>query len=355
MGIGKSTVANVSFNHSNSFYYAGEKVTGVISFNNIFKKLTLHKVSLEFTGEFGYIEQQLQHCNDGIGHIHTENRTIQHRIPFIHIPLPFTDSKNNENKITLDRGHYSWPFEFTLPEYLPPSSGSSKSSHPYIKYSICLAVNQSWYKLSKKQNYPLTIYPRVDIGNVNEDGQSIVVSHRNRKHLQFKACLSHESVLPGGKFSLDIDLENLKRLKISGIEAILIQHREIAQNNHSEVIFQKDLPIPADFNKTEFHETFDMHIPSGLLPPTYQYMASCDNLSIYTNIQYELKLDVKLHGYLNEMNLSIPIIIGTESSLEQFQPKEDSYYEMSTNNTTVLREMNAPDINEPSTETLTTL
>ncbi|CAF3488665.1 unnamed protein product [Rotaria sp. Silwood1] len=330
----------LKFNHSNSFYYAGEKVTGIISFHNTDTKLTLNHVSFGFIGEIGYTKQQLQYSNDGFGHEQIQNRTVYHQLPFINIPLPFAHSTDNENKVMLDRGHHSWPFEFTLPQYLPPSSGSLADSYPYIKYYAYITIDQTWYKSCKKQIFPLIIFPRVDIFNVHEDRQSM--AEYNRNHLHVKAYLSRQSILPGEKVSLDIHLKNHTRLKIKGIEAIVIQHREIDQNHHAEVIFKMDLPLPEDFTKTKFHQIFDLNIPSGYLPPTYHYMAPYSDSSIRTRIHYELKLEVKVHEWLNEIHLSIPITIGTESSLEQSQWEENSYGGMPINYTTLLKEMNAP-------------
>ncbi|CAF1021076.1 unnamed protein product [Rotaria sordida] len=338
MGIGKSTTINVNFNHSDSFYYAGEKVSGTISLNNPEKKLTLTNVSLAFIGEVGYTGQRTHHSHDSIGNLQLENLTGDHQLLFINTHLQFTHSEDNQNKITLEPGQYSWPFEFTLPEHLPPSSGSLTDTCPYIKYYVRITFDQPWYKLSKTQTYPLIIFPHINTFN-NENRQPIAVSHRHRKHLHFDACLSSRSIIPGEQISLDIDLKNHKQLKIKGIEARLIQHREIAQNHHAEVIFKMDLPVPKDFMEIEFHETFNIDIPSDRLPPTCNYTVSSSGLSIRTNIHYELKLEVKVDKWNQEMHLSIPIAIGTESSFEQSELREKSYNKMPINNTTVSKEM----------------
>ncbi|CAF0788309.1 unnamed protein product [Rotaria sp. Silwood1] len=351
MGAGKSTVVKVNFNHSDSFYYAGEKVTGTVSFHNPEKKLTLTNVSLGFIGEVGYTGEKRHHSRDGMGNIHEEHRTGQHQVPFINIRIQFTQSKANENKISLEPGQYSWPFEFTIPQNLPPSAGSLPGSYPYIKYYVRITGDQPWYKSSQKETYPLTIFPNVNIFN-NEERQSIVVSHRHRNHIHFDACLSPQSILPGEEFSLDIDLKNHKRLKIKGIEAILIQHREIDQNHHAEAIFKMDLPFPENFSDTELHENFNIRMPSEHIPPTYYYMISSSDLSIRTNIHYELKLEVKVHEGHHHMNLIIPVIIGTESSLYQSQLGAISYNKMPISYTTVVKETDASPVYELEVENL---
>ncbi|CAF3416607.1 unnamed protein product [Rotaria sp. Silwood1] len=350
MGIGKSTLAEVKLNHSDSFYYAGEKVTGIISFHNHHRKLTLNNVSFGFIGEVGYTGQKTRHSRDSMGNIQEETRTGQQQFSFINIHIQFTHSKDNEDKMILEHGHNSWPFEFSLPQNLPPSSGSLTGSYPYIKYYVFINTDRTWFKSIKAQTFPLIIFPNVNIFNINEGRQSTAVYNRN--DLYVKACLTPQSILPGEKISLDIDIKNHKQLKIKEIEAKLIQQREIDRNHHAEVIFKVDLPFSQDFKETEFHENFDLDMPSGHLPPTYDYMASCSDLTIQTSIFYEIKLQVKVHDWPNEINLIIPIIVGTESRAEQCQSRKSSYARKSISYTAVVKEMDASPVHESGVEDL---
>ncbi|CAF1442594.1 unnamed protein product [Rotaria sordida] len=348
MGIGKSTIDNIEFNYFDGFYYAGENVTGTISFHNPEKKLTLTNVSLGFIGEIGYTGYKIHHSRDSMGNIYTENRVGQYQIPFIHTRIQFTHSKDNENKITLKPGQYSWPFEFTLPEDLPPSSSSLTNSYHYIKYYVRISVTQIWHIFKKTQTSPLTIFPHVNILHMNRYRRVIAVYNRN--HLHIKARINHQSILPDEKISLDINLNNEKRLRIKGIEAILIQNREIDHNHHAEVIFKNDLPIPEDFMETEFRENFDLEIPSAQLPPTYDYIASCSDLLIHTSIAYELNVKIKVHEWHNQIDLIIPIIIGTESTLERSPSNQASYGRRSINSAKFSREISVPPIFQSEAE-----
>jgi hypothetical protein len=224
----------------------------------------------------------------------------------------------------LYRGQYSWPFELVLPQSLPPSTSPSNTSYPYIKYYARIIIDKPWYKFNPKQIYPLIIFPSVDIFNVNDERQSVALSRRNRKNLGIKVYLYDRRILPGQKISLDIDIENPKRLQIQNIQATLIQHRIIAQNHHAEIIFRMDLSNLSNFNQTELHRTFDLQVPYGRLSPTYNYTVQYSNLLISTDIFYELELKVNVRGMLTEMKISIPIIIGTDSSLERYQQQRNS-------------------------------
>jgi hypothetical protein len=197
-----------------------------------------------------------------------------------------------------------------------------------VKYNVHIIIDKPWYKSNTIQIYPLIIFPNVDLFQVPEGRQSVAESCQNQDYLQLKVYLHHRGILSGQKISLDIDIENPKRLEIKKIEAILIQHRKIAQNHHAEIIFRIDLPDLLNFNETELHQTFDLQVPYDYLSPTYNYKTQYCNSSISADIYYELKLEAKVVGMLIGMNFNIPIIIGTESSLERHQYQRNGYIEM---------------------------
>ncbi|CAF4328076.1 unnamed protein product [Rotaria magnacalcarata] len=323
---------SVTSEHTNTKWalgrYAGEQVFGVISFHNNHKKITLNKATIGFIGEFGYETQKTCEIPDCMGTVSSENCTVHHRLPFIDTHLSSTHSKGSENKIILHQGQLSWPFEFTLPQYLPSSSDPLEGSYPYVKYYIHIVLDETRNKLSKQHIFPLTIFPHVNIFHTNEKEKSISVSRRNQKHFQLTANLQQRAILPGQAICLNVNLENPKRLAVKRIEATLIQHREITKHIHSEIIFRMDLLIREDLNETEFHQTFCLHVPHGHLLPTHHSMAKCSTLSISTNIHYELKLEAKMHAMLDDIILSIPIIIGTTSSSELNHLEENSCIEL---------------------------
>ena len=102
MGIGKSNAVNITLSRSSSFYYAGEKVTGYVSFHNKHKNFKINNVFLEFIGEFGYTTKHKYHIQDSIGHSQPEHRTVYHQLPFIRIRCPLIDRERNEVNIYIE-------------------------------------------------------------------------------------------------------------------------------------------------------------------------------------------------------------------------------------------------------------
>jgi hypothetical protein len=175
----------------------------------------------------------------------------------------------------------------------------------------------------------LTIFPRVNIQQIPNAQQSIPFSHSNRKKLHLKGCLVQGGVVPGESLSLEINLENPKRSEIKRIEAILIQHQEIAQSHHAEVIFRADLQGLCEFNGTSFHRNFQLRIPPVLLSPTYTYISQCCGPSRGVAFHYELQLEVKSRGLFTDFKVSVPVIIGTVATSDQ-QELMNSFAEIAT-------------------------
>jgi hypothetical protein len=120
---------------------------------------------------------------------------------------------------------------------------------------------------------------------------------------------------------------NPKQSEIKRIEATLYQHRQVAQSHHSEVIFRMDLPDLQEFNGTDFHQTFNLHVPAVQLAPTYTYMPQCCGPSFGIGFHYELKLEVKARGLFTDFKVNVPVIVGTEPTSEQQQQLINSFSE----------------------------
>jgi len=238
----------------------------------------------------------------------------------------------SKSEITLEPGYYSWPFEFILPQKLPPSIDSSFS----IKYYIMIVVDRPWFPVNCAQDYSLTILPTVDLSIEPEGRESVARSRRNSQQFEFKVYLHNRGILPGQHISLDIDINNPRKLTIEKTKATLLQYQTIVDAEHTEKIFEKDLSNLIDFNQTELHETFELLVPYSHLIPSCSHQIKQLNSSIRTEISYELQLDVKFKDLSDRMNIFIPIIIGTEPLREPIDDLPPISYE------NAVGEMNLP-------------
>ncbi len=183
-----------------------------------------------------------------------------------------------------------------------------------MKYYTRIVLDKPWYKPNAKQVYLLTIFPRVSISQIPDAQQPVPFTHLNRKKVQLHGHLTQGGVIPGGRLSLEMNVQNPKRSEIKRIEATLIQHRQVAQNHQSEIIFRMDLPGLSEFTGAEFHRTFELLVPYTYLAPSYTYMPQCCGSSLGIGFSYELKLEVKARGLFTDFKINIPVILGTEST-----------------------------------------
>lgn len=331
MGANKSIAASVSFSRPSLVYRTGEQVNGFIYFHNKRKKYTLKKLSIDFIGELEYLKEGAVLINDGLGGSRTEYRREIEKIQLVNSRHVVLYPKDNEHEITLQPGQHSWPFEFNIPQNLPPSIDSSFS----IKYYVMIVIDKPWFPINSEQIYPLTILPVIDIYTQPQGREPVTLSRQNSQQLEFKLYLHRRGIIPGKNISLDIDIENPMKLKIEKARATLVQYQTISDTEHVETIFQKEISELIGFNQTELHQTFDIHVPYSHLAPTCFHKLKLSNSSITTEISYEVHLDIKFEGLVDRMKFSIPIIIGTESSREQIDDVPISYEN-------AVQEMNLP-------------
>lgn len=214
---------------------------------------------------------------------------------------------------------------------MPPSSIPSTITYPYVKYYTRIVLDKPWYKPNTKQVYPITVFPHVHLDHIHTAQQPVPFSHSNRKKVNLQGYLVQGGVVPGGRLAVQVDLQNPKRSEIKRIEATLYQHRNVAQTHHAEIIFRMDLPGLSEFNDTQFHQTFDLPIPAVQLAPTYTYMPQCCGRSLAIGYHYELKLEVKARGLFTDFKVSVPVIVGTDSSLSfETPPLTNTFQDMST-------------------------
>lgn len=317
MGANESSSIQVEFGRANLFYFGGESITGTISFQNSQSKVTLDGIFLEFVGEIGFTSRETRHRRETNGHVKTEHYTQTHQIPFVTHRFPVVQPQYGQNEIILYRGQYSWPFQFAVPQYLPPSSTPSSVEYPYVRYFMRIALNKTLEKANVKQIYRLTIFPRVNIYQQPNASHPTVFSNKNRKKVYVQGALLQPGAVPGQNLAMNFNLENPKRCEIKRVQVSLIQHRTIGPNQQAETVFRMDLPDLHEFSGSEFHRTFDLQIPPTALAPTFgfapQQCGSVTNISF----NYELRIDVKSRGLFTDFKVGVPVFVGTEPTSDQ--------------------------------------
>ncbi|CAF1449951.1 unnamed protein product [Adineta ricciae] len=323
MGLGNSVTLNVNYDRATDLYYAGEKITGWVAVNNSSKTLKFKSICLQFIGEIDYRQSDFYEYYDGVSQPFHGYHVVRNRKSFINIRCPIVHPTENEDLIKLHHGQHSWPFEFHLPQLLPPSSSPTNVSHPCIRYYTRILVNKSWRQRDLMQMYPLIIFPNVNIFPYEIRRQPLPQSCAHRESLHMNVSLQHRAILASQTLSVHIDLNNPEHLRINKFLLKFIQHRVIDTDHHKEILLEKDLLGLLDFSQTHLNQTFHLELPFTHLSPTFNCKIKRRTSLISTNVYYEIKLEAKVHGMSDNIDISMPIIIGTESSAEQDDQSAD--------------------------------
>ena len=219
---------------------------------------------------------------------------------------------------------YSWPFELSLPDSLPPTLIPSSSEHAYVKYYTRIILDKPWSTSTTMPTYPLTIVPRVNLLHMLTTQGPVAFACHNRKKVELNGFLLHGGIVPGQYLSIQVDLQNPKQCQIKRIETTFIQHRQIASIRDRQIIFHSNLPGIHDFQQLSLKQNFDLAVPSVYLPPTYAFSSSDSNVSLNAFVYYELILAVKTNGILTDFQVSIPVTVGTESILNEHHRQQSS-------------------------------
>ena len=91
-----------------------------------------------------------------------------------------------------------------------------------------------------------------------------------------------------------------------------------------------DLPNLHDFNGTDFQQTVQLQVPSMNLAPTYTYTGKSYGLPLGIDFRYELKLDVNVRGLFVNFKVQVPVIVGTDSMINQQETLVNNSIEMAT-------------------------
>lgn len=322
MGVVGSSGLKINFNRSNLFYFAGESVQGDVSFQNSQDKLTVDAIFLECLGDVAFVSNTVREVQDANGNTKKEAQTENVTHTFMNVRIPVALPQYGQRDITLYRGQHSWPFQFMLPDNLPPNLPQAGSNSASVKYYVRIVIDQPWYKPNTQQFYNLTIFPHVNILYTPGGQQPVAFQNQNRLKIRLHGYLIRGGVVPGDKLSLHIDIQNPKHGVIKKIEATLTQNRQIGPSNDTAMIFRTDIPDIRDFSDSALQKSFDLAVPNISLPPTHTYLIQSNRGPLGVVVHYTLTLDVRVRGLFADFRITSPVIIGTEPMSAQQQQQQ---------------------------------
>ena len=117
-------------------------------------------------------------------------------------------------------------------------------------------------------------------------------------------------ITPGGTFLLGIELQNPNQVSIKRLSIDLVQRRVVWMGGHCALnIPLLDLPHLREFSGKHYHETLELTVPPEYpIIPSFYYMLSTSSRRPIS-VEYQLKVEVKIHGFFKNFTVKVPIII----------------------------------------------
>ena len=131
-------------------------------------------------------------------------------------------------------------------------------------------------------------------------------------HFERNGC-----VLPGKALHLQLELRNPGKSKATNVKRIEVSLRQfvsIAGTPVAQEVFRHILPGILEWSGDHLPpQIFPLQIPDSLAP-TSTYRSS--ELGLTVSVQYELKMEVKTHGFFKDFKVEMPVTIFSLGSPE---------------------------------------
>ncbi|CAF0947432.1 unnamed protein product [Adineta steineri] len=313
MGNGNISQGLIHLNQTKTCYLTGDTISGTVNLNLIQAKRQVEKIYIELIGEIGYTGTKYT----------WERAALPTATTAYHHPKFYKDTiiltiLNVEREISY------WPFQFQLPDYLPPTL-NKLPNYPHVKYYLRVRIyRKGSIVINKVIKYVTKIYPRVNLLKNLEWLKPIHNTYIDNNVILY-VTLNKSGYVPGEVIYMTLQIENPLKALIQRIDFSIIKNHVIGRYickdtilltdgcKCKDTIFKITLPKILNLKDEQIQEVFDVIIPSLLLPPSY---VSHEEIlkNVYIDISYKLELAIKIQGIFNDFYVDIPITLGTESN-----------------------------------------
>lgn len=315
MGSSNSVNVTIGLDKVSPIFYTGETVSGTV--NVIIKEgeIKVDEVYILLNGETGYTTTRTVTNSNGSSHTETDYHTICFSTDKRTLDQPTPGLK----EITYYPGQYSWRFDIQLPEHLPPSINEPRK-YPHVRYYLKFVIDKPWYKRNKNEILYLTVFPRVNLSNNPQCFVSSIFGNHNRKDVNLKGTMDKLGYVSGETITGTLEIENPRKVSVKQIQLSLVQHSRIECNTHKETIFKLVLPTLSHMKQEQSVEKFALTIPQAYLAPSYDFTGG-SHRTAHVHVDYILEFHVKVEGMFTNLDVNVPITIGTTTTTHENQEK----------------------------------
>ncbi|UJR16630.1 hypothetical protein I4U23_003530 [Adineta vaga] len=296
MGNETSTFININIDRQDSYFYGGDFVSGTIELYVKDEIIRANELGLQLIGEMGDFTGTYQH------------------ILFLKQNYVLFYQKSNEKMLTYNQDQYAWPFQIQLPNDYPPSTLGDVETYPHVRYYLQGFIDQRSFKPQILPKQCLDIFPRVNLSKIRSCCIPVQFGVENRKDILIKGNLNKCGFIPGESIQGIIEIDNFQCVLIDQIVISLIQYYEIGRSTSQYLVCKKIISAIDIPSVEQIVHSFDMTIPDRPLAPTFQFCLEFEKSAV-ANVIYKLRITVKSDALSSNVQLMIPINIGTDFNI----------------------------------------
>ncbi|CAF1232387.1 unnamed protein product [Rotaria magnacalcarata] len=315
MGSGNSAQININLDRAVPFFYSGESVSGSVNVNITEGQIKVDEVFIVLKGEAGYTTTRTVSNSNGSTHTQTD----YHTICFFSEKKVLDSPGLGKNELEYHSGKYAWRFDIPLTPHLPPTINES-NKYPRVRYYLKFVIDKPWYKRNADETLYLTVFPHINLSSNPQCLAPSLFGDHNRKDVTVKGTIDKLGYVPGETITGKLEIENPRRILLKKLHLSLVQQSRIECNTHKVTIFEMILPTITNTRQEQIVERFSLAIPQTYVAPSYQFMGGFHHTA-NVNISYMLEFNVKIEGMFTNLNINIPITLGTESDANPNQHK----------------------------------
>lgn len=315
-------------------YFGGDTISGTVDLNIVEDTAEAGEIYLSLIGEIGYTTEITKLTSSflailsGTGQRYMKTKTNYHNVKIYSSKFIFPQIRSEENEATIRHIQYLWPFQFQLPDHLPPTINESQT-YPYVRYYLQLFINKLGYRSNTIEKKYLRIYPHMNLLENSQYLTSKTFEYRNQDIIILKGSLNKSGYVRGETIYITLDIENPRKVFIQNIDISMLHSYQIETNISANTVSDTILSYNFNTNNLSIRKRFSLQIPLNSIPPSYQSKEDIERLASI-KVHYFLRIDVKIQGIPTKLFIDIPFTLGTEphlnlNQLQSFNPSMSLY------------------------------
>ncbi|CAM4819643.1 unnamed protein product [Rotaria magnacalcarata] len=214
--------------------------------------------------------------------------------------------QQQQQQLTFPPGKNSWPFSFSLPEFLPPSATQLKSYSQYIEYSIDFEIMRP--RLCRRNIEKTFVIPVQNSLRIAADRQ-VQDQKENQNVVSLRGYLENNVVVTGTTFTLHFEVDNPNGSTINKISTYLVQNRQFAASPKEQfIINEHKIKDPQRLQKNQVKDKIDFILPTTL-PATCSYHPPSWLPVQDIDIDYYVLIQLHMNRSIEDIVLELPVIV----------------------------------------------